>query len=206
MDALRAFIGIPLPPVYQEALRLLRQDLERLAPMRLGWTRPGDWHLTLKFLGNINASDNHDPDEIIRAVSRVKWRAFPMRGGGAGYFPDARRPRVVWVGLSQGMRECAALAAKVEDALAGLGFERETRPFSPHLTVARVRPGARGQEPASAKGGWERFEAGLSGLSWPEFTVSRLTLWRSILGAYGPKYEPLAEFDAGGRVRTAFGA
>lgn len=199
MDALRAFVGLPLPQAYQEALAQLRLELDRHAPARLGWTRPGAWHLTLKFLGNINAAGNNGLDAVMDALARLDWRAFPMRGGGAGFFPDARRPRVAWIGLSQGKEECAALAAKVEDALSGLGFERETRPFSPHLTVARIRGGARrhrGQDDDSAKGGWEHFEAGLSGRSWPEFTVSRFTLWQSILCPEGPKYEPLAEFPA----------
>ena len=199
MDAIRAFIGIPLPPAYREALARLRRDLGPLAPARLGWTRPEAWHLTLKFLGDINASGEAGPAEIIEALSRLDWRAFPMRGGGAGYFPDALRPRVVWIGLSEGAKECAALAAKVEDALFRIGFAREKRPFSPHLTVARARQGPHGrskEESAPARKGWKNFAAGLSGLSWPEFTVSRFTLWRSILGPLGPTYEPLAEWSA----------
>jgi len=199
MDVIRAFIGIPLPPAYQEALRRLRQSLDGLAPAPLNWTRPGAWHLTLKFLGNINASGERGLEEVVEALSRIDWRAFPMRGGGPGFFPGAERPRALWIGLSEGIEECAALAAKVEDALTGLGFERETRPFSPHLTLARTRQGrrkGRGRKDEAAQGGWEGVETALSGLLWPEFTVSRFTLWRSDLGPQGPKYASLAEFDA----------
>ena len=120
---MRLFIATPVPDFVVPGL-----------PADTGAPR----HLTLKFLGEV------PPDrvgDIGRALERALQGAFafPVTYAGLGAFPSSRRPRVVWVAISQGAEEIQQLARRVEDALAGLGFPREDRPFHPHVTVRRVR-------------------------------------------------------------------
>lgn len=203
MDVIRAFIGHPLPRECQDSLARLREELAPLAPARLSWTRPGNWHLTLKFLGDVSKTHEYGLKGVVRALSGLPWKSFPLQAGDAGYFPGAASPRVVWVGIAKGNENCARLAQQVEEVLAPLGFPGQSRPFSPHLTVARVRQGGRdrfqdgpGGGPFAARPSWATFAARLAKAVWPPVTISRLTLWQSVLGPGGPKYLPLAEFPA----------
>lgn len=182
---LRLFVGIPLPESYQQALTDMRRRWEDLFRSKLGWTRQGNWHVTLKFLGDV---DPGRVDAVADALSGIRFSSFPMCAGGAGGFPDTVRPRVLWVGLREGEEACRQLAATVEDSLAPLGFAPEKRPFSPHLTIARIKKYSR--DP------FEEAVAGMAATDWEPFRVDRFVLWRSILGVGGPVYTPLAEVKA----------
>ncbi len=194
MAAWRCFVGLPLPEAYQDGLARAR-ELGKGLRSRLSWTRPGNWHLTLKFLGDV---DQTRLPEVVGALSGVSWEAFEMRAGGAGAFPPRnprpgvrhRPPRVLWVGLEQGAGQCARLARAVDAALAPLGFEREKRAFAAHLTLARVKH-PRGDD-------WDGWLSRAAGLPWPAFTAGEMVLWRSELSAGGPGYTRLETFAAPG--------
>lgn len=197
MELARLFVGLPLPASYQDGLGALVRALRRTVPGQCSWTRPGNWHVTLKFLGETPLEALPD---IQAALAAVAWEPFVFRAGGGGYFPSAERPRVMWVGAARGAAELRALAGKVDQALGVAGFAPESRPFAAHLTVARVkasRPGADWKKPLGA----------LLAAQWPEITADRFTLWRSFLGGEseegspaqpGPRYVPLGEYGAGG--------
>jgi len=97
-------------------------------------TTRGQWHLTLQFLG-----DDADIDAVCAALASLDTDGGRIRMGGAGAFPDPRQARVLWLGLSEGADVVSRLAAAVEDRTAPLGHPRETRPFRPHVTLARFR-------------------------------------------------------------------
>ncbi|MGE4298775.1 MAG: RNA 2',3'-cyclic phosphodiesterase [Desulfovibrionaceae bacterium] len=180
---MRAFVGVGLPQAYQDGLRQVRQAwMPRLAS-RLAWTRPGNWHVTLAFLGDVAATS---VEGVCAALATVAAAPFTLRAAGAGFFPDARRPRVAWVGVAQGGAALAALSAQVWRSLEPLGFVAEQRPFAAHLTLARVRPAAR--DP------WDVFAAEVGGMAWPEVVVDRFCLWRSDLDQAGPTYTALGSF------------
>jgi 2'-5' RNA ligase len=128
MEHIRAFIGIPLPRAYQDGLAALGPALAAAAPSGLGLTRPGSWHLTLKFLGDIPREGPGGDEAVARALAGVVWEGFALQGGGGGFFPGPARPRVVYVGLAEGAEACRALAARVETALAPLGLRRRAGP------------------------------------------------------------------------------
>ncbi|QLA15039.1 RNA 2',3'-cyclic phosphodiesterase [Desulfolutivibrio sulfoxidireducens] len=195
MEHIRAFLGIPLPGAYQDGLAALGPRLAAIAPARLALTRPGSWHLTLKFLGHTPRRGPTGIQAVGQALAGVVWEAFVLLGGGGGFFPNAARPRVVYVGLSRGARDCRELAGRVEAALSALGVPSEPRAFIPHLTVARVRdfPKDRG-----GKGGWDEVAGRLARAVWPECVVDRFVLYQSILGPHGPRYEVVEEFPARG--------
>lgn len=195
MEHIRAFIGIPLPRAYQDGLAALGPALAAAAPSGLGLTRPGSWHLTLKFLGDIPREGPGGVEAVARALEGVVWEGFALQGGGGGFFPGPARPRVVYVGLAEGAEACRALAARVETALAPLGVAPEGRAFTPHLTVARVRDD-RGRR--KGRGSWDEVAGRLAGAEWPRCAVDRFVLFRSVLGPQGPRYEVLREFLAGG--------
>jgi RNA 2',3'-cyclic 3'-phosphodiesterase len=125
-------------------------------PDGLRWARPEQLHLTLQFLGDI------DPDVLPEAGA---WLAqacrlhqpFTLSLAGLGFFPNPRRPRVLWVGLGDAVNQLLRLQSDVSEAVAPFGNHREKRAFHPHLTLARVRHGSRvdpGSWPdASALGG-----------------------------------------------------
>jgi len=185
MPKIRTFIALGLPREYQDGLAELTRSQKPRLRSKLSWTRPGNWHLTLKFLGDV---EEKQVGAIKRFLSGVQFKAFTLRAGGAGSFPPGRTPRVLWVGVKQGREACKGLAKAVEKALVPLGFAKERRGFSPHLTLARVRQAA--SDP------WEEILKHISAVSWPAFTVDRFTLHQSVLRPQGPTYTALAEFQA----------
>lgn len=185
MAALRLFVAFGLPASYQDRLGELAEAWRGRLRSRTSWTRPGNWHLTLKFLGDV---EEQRLAEVRGALEGVAFAPITARAGGAGTFPPRGAPRVLWVGLEEGAAEIAALATAVDRALEPLGFAPETRPFRPHLTLARVRRAER--DP------WPEMVGELARTSWAGFSVNGFTLWRSVLGPTGPKYTALADFGA----------
>ena len=192
---IRAFVGLPLPESYQAAPGELKARWGSRFSSKLTWTRKGDWHLTLKFLGPVMEDQL---EELRAALSRVRFFAFDFRAAGGGFFPSRGRPRVFWLGLAQGAEACQDLAAKVEAAVSPLGFAPEKRPFSPHLTLARVRAPGLSEDP------WPKVLADLEARDFPLLTQDRFVLWRSAPSPSGSVYTPLGEFPAaaGNGVRT----
>jgi 2'-5' RNA ligase len=135
--ALRTFISIPLPPEIREAVR----DFSGLIRPFCGnakWERTDKLHLTMKFLGD---TDERLVPEILGAIgdAAALVPAFTLTVSGFGAFPAAHRPRILWIGCGDAGGSLLALHLRLEERLAALGFEREDRPFHPHVTIARLR-------------------------------------------------------------------
>lgn len=205
---LRCFVGLPLPESWQAGLARLTAGLERLttglAPVlasRLSWTRPGNGHLTLKFLGNV---DEAQIPALVEALRGIAFAPLDLAVGRAGIFPPSadsaagragrRSPRALWLGLAQGEAQCARLAAAVEQALLPLGFAPEARPYNAHLTLARVKALAPGDDWGAVQRTLD--ELATAGAAWPRARITSFVLWQSLLGPDGPTYVPLAEFPA----------
>jgi len=177
---MRCFLGLALPDAWKQALAALLPDLRRGLSSRLTWTRPGNWHLTLKFLGEV---EERQARALAAALPGLSFAAFDLAAGPAGFFPNAKKPRVFWLGLSQGASECAALAGRVDALCAGLGFAREERPFAPHLTLARVRE--------AHADDWAALAARAQAHPWPAARAEKVVLWQSVLSPQGPEYREL---------------
>lgn len=185
MDALRTFVGLPLPESYRDILRQLRRELEPGLASRLTWARPEQFHLTLKFLGPT-------PGELLSRVAEALAEAsqaapvHAFQASGGGFFPPRGAPRVLWAGLGQGLAEARKLARAVDQALAPLGFAAETRPFAAHLTLARIKEARR--DP------WDTVLARLMAQAWPIFEVAEMLWWKSEPGQGGHKHSVLERF------------
>ena len=184
----RCFVGLPLPSSCQEVMRELIRSLERgpalsASGVRVSWTRQGNGHLTLQFLGEVSEVKAM---EVRAALAGVSFSRFTLQVAGGGFFPDARQPRVVWSGVEQGADDCAGLAHAVQPALQPLGFAPERRPFHAHLTLGRVRQQGRVD--------WLGVQEQIAAWQWPEITLDRFVLFQSVLGPQGPTYERLAEY------------
>jgi 2'-5' RNA ligase len=150
----------------------------------VSWVAAENFHVTLKFLGGIDES--RVPPVIAALDVAVRRHArFAIEVAGLGAFPSPARARVLWAGIVAGDGPLGALAATVDTALTPLGFPREERPFSPHVTLGRVREPRR--EPALAEA--------LTANKGPRFgrvAVDEVTLMRSDLSPRGARYTPLA--------------
>jgi RNA 2',3'-cyclic 3'-phosphodiesterase len=150
----------------------------------------GNLHLTVKFLGEV-AEDRVEAiaGALTGAVARVG--AFDAQVEGLGAFPSAARPRVVWAGVTAGAGALGDVAGRVDEALDALGFAREARPFSPHITLGRVRqPGRAPALTEALRGAAER--------PFGRFRVTRASLMRSELSTRGTRYTELAAASLGG--------
>jgi 2'-5' RNA ligase len=190
---LRLFVALDPPEPVRRRIATMQSDLRRAAGRHadeVRWASPGNVHLTLQFLGAVP----EERLEMLRgALAAVAAAARPLalEVKGAGGFPSARRPRVVWVGVGGEVEALAALAAELGRSLAPLGFPPDDRPLSPHLTLGRAREG-RG---ASGLGGALAQVAGMEGAPW---RADALLLYRSHLSPSGARYEPLDRFPLGG--------
>lgn len=179
MTGIRCFVAVELPAQMREEIGLLQ---ERIATEGLRLVRPELVHVTIKFLGDVPEGKVL---KVSEALAKVKVAPFDARVAGMGAFPG-RTIRVVWLGLEGNFEE---LYQKVEEALAPLGFEREERGFSPHVTLGRVgRPG-----PQTSRLVAERI-ASLSSTDLGRFSVDRFYLKKSTLTRGGPIYDNLSEF------------
>jgi 2'-5' RNA ligase len=139
------FIAIELPQLIHEALGGLQARLKKLdSDQIVGWTGPNGIHLTLKFIGETDSARV----EAIHAAMRVGCRdhqPFDLCANGIGAFPNSSQPRVVWVGLAGDLEALARLQTNIETAIVPLGYPSEDRPFSPHLTLGRVKRASGGE-------------------------------------------------------------
>jgi RNA 2',3'-cyclic 3'-phosphodiesterase len=156
----------------------LRRRASHSAPdARVTWVAPERMHLTLRFIGEV---DDSKAEAIVSALREpIAHESFDVRWRGLGSFPPRGAPRVLWVGVAIGSEELRDAERAISDRLATLGMPRENRPYSPHLTLARVR------EPAGLRTA-PLFE-GLDG-ALGETHVNAITLFRSHLSPKGPTY------------------
>ncbi len=143
-------------------------------------------HLTLKFLGNVSTTKL---EEVRSALSKVTFPPFSLEIKGAGAFPNLKRMNVIWVGVGEGWSQVELIFEQTEKLLHQLGFSRETRPFSPHITVARVKSGRKRDEIAA-------FLGHLSDEIFGTFPVESVRLKQSVLSPFGAKYSTLYEVPA----------
>ncbi len=156
---------------------------------RVKMVEPENLHLTLKFLGEV---DESLIPELAGVLGEIEFEEFDAELRGLGAFPGISRPRVIWVGFGEGRDLLADLMRRVEAAVSRLGFRRERRPPSPHLTICRVKYLS---DPAALK----RVIEGLSEIEVGSMRVSSFKLKRSILTPRGPVYEDLRSFAARGK-------
>ena len=180
---MRAFIAIDLPETLRDALERSQRTFRASAP-DARWTRPQGIHLTLKFLGEIQDQQVEKVKERLAALGR--FELFRIEVKGFGFFPDARRPRVLWAGV-EAPPGLAELAASVEAAMETLGFPREDRPFRPHLTLARFKESR--PQPGLEKALGEFGETFLGAFEPTEFL-----LFESRLSPRGAEYRKVARF------------
>jgi 2'-5' RNA ligase len=145
MNQIRAFIAIELPDELKQELARLEAELRKNAPFAIKWVRPESIHLTLKFRGNIDAGTTGAITGAM-AASIEGITPFRLRARGLGAFPNLKRVQVVWVGIDGELEPLRRLHHQMEQKLAPLGFTPESRPFSPHLTLARLGDRVRPEE------------------------------------------------------------
>ena len=138
MEQVRSFIAIELPDKLKLALTQLEAQLKSGQQPSVKWVDPYSIHLTLKFLGNIGIDRvgviTKAMEEAVRGMT-----PFHLEVKGLGVFPNLRRVQVAWVGVGGEVAHLSQLQQRVESSLAPLGFATESRPFTPHLTIARLR-------------------------------------------------------------------
>ncbi|MBI4495866.1 MAG: RNA 2',3'-cyclic phosphodiesterase [Deltaproteobacteria bacterium] len=139
MERIRSFIAIEIPPDLGEKIGEV-QNLLRQTGADVKWTRPEGIHLTLKFLGERTGPELEEAAAALSPPLRER-KAFPLSIRGLGVFPSPRSPRVLWARVDQGREEVSALQETIEKILAAVGFPPEDRPFTPHLTLGRMRSG-----------------------------------------------------------------
>lgn len=182
---MRCFAAVPIPAVYQRKLQELVETLEKGVPA-VKWVAEGNFHVTLKFIGEVEG----EKVPLIAEKLEEAAKGIPpleISLDGIGTFPPRGRPRVIWVGLKERGGNLRPLAVGVDTHLKDLGFPRETREFSPHLTIGRVKSS---RPEIDRKGLAKNFCT-------PVFRVPEIVLYRSVLRREGPLYSVIKKFPLG---------
>ncbi|MGD8863564.1 MAG: RNA 2',3'-cyclic phosphodiesterase [Myxococcales bacterium] len=189
--ALRLFVAVAVPEAVRNQLhRALRAVDPAPQPQGLRWLSGDSYHFTLQFLGDVEPGR---VPALSEACARAATQVAPFRLvlGAAGTFGSPRRARVLWVGVNRGAGPMTQLAAAVREQTAELGFEADERPYTPHLTVARIK------RPANVRDLLDALKTPALAMD-----VGELTLFRSHLSHDGARHEalfsaPLSGVDEG---------
>jgi RNA 2',3'-cyclic 3'-phosphodiesterase len=189
----RLFVALDLPEAVRHALAEL---IANLKPKSQGarWVQPENLHITLKFIGHVG---NEKLSPIQSALSSIHTaQPIELRFRGIGFFPNERRPRAFWCGVA-GSPNLAELAADIDRALVPLGIEAETRPFTPHLTLARFKSDEGVREVVHAANDMKSNDFGAA-------TETNFHLYESLLKSTGAQYNRVASFPfVGGSTAKA---
>ncbi|MBF0558658.1 MAG: RNA 2',3'-cyclic phosphodiesterase [Nitrospirae bacterium] len=181
---MRCFIALEVSEEVRHSIARAIEAVKGLS-RNVRWIPPDHIHLTLKFLGEVSDAMAIKIEEQLAMLCR-RHGPFVITVSGTGGFPSLRRPNVLWAGIDKS-GPLTLLHRDIEQSMAGLGFGMENRPFSPHLTVARVKSSA-GLEDVIRE--WLKFKDAVFGT----VTVAESLLMKSTLKPDGAEYSRLAGF------------
>ena len=188
MNRIRAFLAIELPASIKQEIQSF-QNVLRENTHGISWVKSSNLHITLKFLGDIDSGQQQAISAILPDIC-LKSAPFSIRIEKTGFFPNANRPRILWVGCSDSEHQLEHIFTSIDRALTDIGFTHENRPFSPHLTIGRVKqPHSMGTIVTKMQKSTD-FSAG-------QFQASAVKLIKSQLHPGGARYTPLAVFQLG---------
>jgi 2'-5' RNA ligase len=186
--ALRAFIAVDIDrPELVNKLKELELELESTR-VRMKLVEPENFHVTLRFLGEI--PDSAVSDIRSGVLPKLRFKPFTLKLSGVGAFPSPSSARVIWVGIVQGFDELKSIRDQLDKLLRDTGIKYESdEEFTPHITIARLKERS---NPEVAKFILEHssYEVG-------EMVVNAVRLKKSILTPRGPIYETIAEARVG---------
>jgi 2'-5' RNA ligase len=178
---MRTFIAIELPDEIKKQIEQVQAPLKKTNAY-VSWVKPGNIHVTLKFLGEV---PEEKLDQVFssteKAVEGTKRLTMSLKGMGA--FPNLKRPRVIWVGAGSGEEEFSRLAKEIEREMEKIGFPREKRGFSAHFTIGRVK------SPKNIEKLMQLVQA--SDFQTEEIEVNEVVVMKSQLHPAGAIYTPL---------------
>jgi 2'-5' RNA ligase len=183
---MRTFIAIEVPDETRKEMIEAQRRLKG-SGVEASWLRPEGIHLTLKFLGEVPETRI---TEIMNGIRNSVQEIAPFRLGigGIGTFPGPKNARVVWIGLSGDTETLKRLQAGVEDAMARLGLKRDDRPFTPHLTIGRIRY-------IRSRDRWLKTLEEIRDVKLPGFDVTSIRLMKSELKPSGAVYTELGRVE-----------
>jgi 2'-5' RNA ligase len=188
MARLRTFIGVDLGKAIRDRTIALQETLARTGT-EVKWVEPENLHVTLLFLGEVDAREVPQVCRIVADGAR-HHAAFSMSVETLGCFPNPRRPRILWVGVGEGAQTLCALHDELEIPLHDLGYRREERRYAPHITLGRVksdRPTDQLTAALAKHAGWKGGET----------TVQEVLVMSSELTPQGPVYTVLSRAALG---------
>ncbi len=197
MTRLRLFVAIPIPAMVRDAMASAQVELRELAPREaVRWTIPEQFHLTLKFLGDVAVEQAGPLKESVGAVCQAS-EPSALRAQGIGFFPNGRRPRVIWAGIPDETGGLAGLQKQIETAVrpfAENSGEENSGGYSGHVTLGRVRVFRRGCLEKLLRHAGE-----MAGSVFGEWMAREVEIVRSELSANGARHTVLATFALGVR-------
>jgi len=178
---MRAFIALDVSEQAKAEMTRIISELKKTGA-DVKWVDPENIHLTLKFLGEV---DSHQIEEIKELIKRAAADSskFSIKLSGLGAFPKPEYPRVIWVGVGNNISVMEKMATFIDEGCSPLGFQKDERAFSPHLTIGRVRSSANKDKLRSKM-------AGIS-VGQVESVVGKVVLYKSELMSSGPIYKEL---------------
>jgi 2'-5' RNA ligase len=189
----RLFIALPVPDVVKNAIETAQDALRRVIPDKTPrWTRREQFHLTLRFLGNVAASR---ADDLVTELRRVvsPFSSLRLTASGIGFFPDGRFPRVAWVGINDKEGQLAALWKALQSATQSFTKEAPEHKFSGHVTLARLNRLRREQAQALTE-----CAAGFQTTVFGDWIADRIELMRSELLPQGSRHSLLSSLPLDG--------
>ena len=183
---LRSFIAVEIPGEIQSAIQRSTASLQKnISKPTIRWVESKNLHLTLKFLGDVLPEKLKQLAEALE-LSLITQGSFEMSVVGLGVFPSAQRPRIIWIGLDAPVA-LTTLHQNVDAIASKIGFDREERPFSPHLTIGRVGDRTTQADNLKIRTSIEAVSLGNIGT----VLVKEVTIFKSDLKPGGPVYSRL---------------
>jgi len=182
----RLFVAVLTPDIVKAAIAAAQNELRASLPAHsVGWTRPEQFHLTLKFLGAVPATD---ADALAQALDAVSAGFGPLqfRAVGVGFFPSPNRPRVIWAGLEETTGQLQDLHEAIEKATQPFTREQPENRFHAHVTIGRVKQA--GRHEASLMADWAQRQ---SGKEYGDWKADSFALVKSQLSSTGAIHIPI---------------
>ncbi len=176
----RLFIAIELPPGIKDSLGSIQKELKQTGA-DAKWVEPENIHLTLKFLGSVETEKIKDIARILDKIS-LENRRLSVSLDQLGVFPSLNSARVVWAGVTGKIEDLKNIAQNLDKELSGLKFEKETREFQAHATIARIRSSRNRAALA------QKIKDANQNFSRQDFSIDNITLFESTLSPHGPTY------------------